>query len=152
MSRPTPTKTTRPMAGSMPFQHGLFEYPTPEGSDPALLGNQCRRCCTTFFPKRHLCPCCFDQGRLEEVRLDRHGTIYAATLVHVSSPTGIQAPYIYGYVDLPENRIRIPTLFCGHEIEHFTPGRDVELAIEPIRTSRDGIPIIGYKFRLAPIS
>ena len=130
-------------------QEGLFEYPLAKGQEPALLANHCTNCGATFFPKRVLCPYCFEQGRMEELKLDRRGIIYACTIVHRDSPTGISAPYAYGYVEIPVNRVRVFALFSGGDPSSFKPGQRVELVVEPIKTDPEGKHIVGYKFRPA---
>lgn len=132
----------------IPVQPGLFVYPVPKGSLPALLANRCTTCGKTFFPKRSLCPGCFDSAEMKEITLDRRGVVYAATVVRVSSPAGINAPYIYGYVDIPANRLRVFTLFSGEDPDLLIPGREVELVLEPIRTDNSGHQIISYKFKI----
>ncbi len=131
-------------------QEGLFHYPVDAGQEPALLANRCTRCGKAFFPKRNLCPHCFEEGELEDIALNRRGVIYASTVVHVPSPVGIKAPYAYGYVEIPENRIRVYALFTGADPFTFKPGKEVELVVEPVRENDKGQKVIGYKFR--PIS
>ena len=131
-------------------QPGLFEYPAEDSKVPALLANQCTKCGKSFFPKRTLCPYCFDKGIMEDITLDRRGIIYACTVVHIPSPVGLKAPYAYGYVEIPTNQIRIFALFTGADPFSFTPGQEVELVVEPIRIDNQGKQIIGYKFK--PVS
>ncbi|MCP4622732.1 MAG: benzoylsuccinyl-CoA thiolase [bacterium] len=133
----------------IPVQGGLFVLPTEKGHQPALLANTCRHCGKNFFPKRTLCPFCFEQGRLEDIALDSRGVIYAVTVVHISSPSGIKAPYAYGYVDIPANNIRVFALFTGDAPNSFQAGMEVELVLEPVRTNSRGQQIIGYKFKPA---
>ena len=129
-------------------EEGLFEYPLADGEAPALLANRCTNCDKTFFPKRPLCPYCFDKGEMEEIKLDRRGIIYACTVINRNSPTGIIAPYAYGYVDIPVNKLRVFGLFGGSDPSSFTPGQEVELVVEPIKIDHQGKQIIGYKFKL----
>jgi uncharacterized protein len=131
-------------------QEGLFEYPQTKDQEPALLANRCINCGATFFPKRFLCPTCFEEGDMEEVRLARQGTLYACTVIHRDSPTGISAPYAYGYVEIPANKVRVFALLTGSDPMSFHPGQEVELVVEPIRTDSEGKQIIGYKFK--PVS
>jgi len=128
-------------------EEGLFEYPIPDNQVPALLANRCTNCGKTFFPKRPLCPYCFEKGEMEEIKLARRGIIYACTVVHRNSPTGIIAPYAYGYVDIPANKVRVFGLFEGSAPSSFTPGQEVELVVEPIKVDHQGKQIIGYKFK-----
>jgi uncharacterized OB-fold protein len=143
-----PIKEVGPSA--VPVQPGLFEYPPPKGLAPSLLGNRCNHCGKTFFPKRAICPECFNAGVMVEIELERQGVIYASTVVRMSSPTGIKAPYAYGYVDLPASQLRVFALFTGAEAGSFVPGQEVELVLEPISTDAEGNAVIGYKFR--PVS
>ena len=131
-------------------EEGLFEYPTADPQGPTLLANCCAHCRKTFFPKRSLCPYCFEKGKMEGVKLDQQGIIYACTVIHRNSPTGIVAPYAYGYVDIPANKVRVFGLFTGGDPSSFAPGQAVELVLEPIKTDPQGKPIIGYKFRRIP--
>jgi hypothetical protein len=131
-------------------QEGLFDYPLADRQGPALLANRCNKCGKTFFPKRNLCPDCFEDGNLEDILLDKRGIIYASTVVHVTSPVGIKAPYAYGYVEIPKNQVRIFALFTGSDPPSFIPGQEVELVVEPVWENNRGQKIIGYKFK--PIS
>ena len=134
-------------ASRIPVRVGLFEYPLADGKSPVLLANRCTQCGKTFFPKRVLCPYCFDTGEMEKITLERQGIIYACTVVHIPSPVGIKAPYAYGYVDIPANSIRLCTLFKGDDPFSFAPGQEVELVLEALRINEKGQQIIGYKFR-----
>ena len=134
----------------IPVQEGLFDFPPDKGQHPALLANSCRNCGKCFFPKRTFCPDCFEQGELDDIVLDRKGVIYAVTVVHISSPSGIKAPYAYGYVNIPANNIRVLAPFTGDSPNSFHAGMEVELVLEPIRTDSEGQHIIGYKFK--PVS
>ena len=133
----------------IPVQEGLFEYPPANGRKPALHASQCKNCGKRFFPKRVLCPNCFQKGELMEIMLNRRGIIYVSTVVHIPSPVGIKAPYAYGYVDIPADDIRVFALFAGDDPDSFTPGREVELMLEPIGINEKGQQIIGYKFKPA---
>jgi uncharacterized OB-fold protein len=102
-----------------------------------------------FFPKRELCPDCFDKGELVEERIEGQGIIYSSTVVSVPSPAGIKPPYAYGYVDIPEEGVRIHALLEGTDPQCISPGRKVELSIEPFTVNKQGQKVIGYKFRPA---
>lgn len=129
------------------IQAGLFDYPVKEGQYPALLANRCTSCGKSFFPKRTLCPHCFEQGEMEDITLERRGVIYTCTVIHIPSPTGIKAPYAYGYVDIPANNIRVFALFTGADPYSFRSGQEVVLVLEPIKKEQQGQQIIGYKFK-----
>ncbi len=128
-------------------QEGLFDYPLAKGKKPALQANRCKKCGKTFFPKRSLCPDCYDKGELEDIILDNRGIIYACTVIHMPSPVGIEAPYAYGYVDIPKNKVRVFAFFTGSAPSSFAVGQEVELTVEPIRENSRGQKVIGYKYK-----
>jgi uncharacterized OB-fold protein len=128
-------------------EEGLFGYPLKSGEQPYLLGNHCTGCKRYFFPKRAICPHCCGNGTMESVELGRQGIIYSCTVVHRDSPVGIKAPYAYGYVQIPENNLRVFALLTGKEATSFAPGEAVDLVVEPIRTDGAGRNVVGYKFR-----
>ena len=128
---------------------GLFRYPVPVGEAPALLACRCRTCGQTFFPRRAVCPDCFDTGALEETTLSGRGVIHASTVVRIPAPVGIPAPYAYGYVDLEPAGVRLFALFTGAAPTAFAPGQEVELVIGPIRVDAQGREVIGHMFRPA---
>jgi uncharacterized OB-fold protein len=127
---------------------GLFDYPIPEGTKPSLIGSQCIRCDRTFFPRRALCPDCFDQDNMEIKRLNSRGIIYSSTVVRIPSPVGIKPPYAYGYVDILTDNIRVYALFAGNDFASLAVGKEVELVIEPFAVNKQGQKVIGYKFKL----
>jgi len=133
----------------IPVEAGLFDYPVEKDRHPALLGNRCNSCEKRFFPKRTRCPYCLEQGKMENITLDRQGIIYACTVVHIPSPAGIKAPYAYGYVDIPVDNLRVFALFTGDDPFSFYMGQKVELVLEPIKKNKEGQQIIGYKFKPA---
>ena len=134
---------------SVVIRPGLFRYPVPEGEAPALSACRCRSCGRTFFPRREICPDCFDAGALEETAIQGRGVIHASTVVHIPAPVGIPSPYAYGYVDMETAGVRLFALFTGAEPASFTPGREVELVIGPVRVDARGREIMGYMFRPA---
>jgi uncharacterized OB-fold protein len=143
----TSSKSSVVVPDWIPVQPGLFNYPLPEGQGPALLASRCSNCGKVFFPKRTLCPDCFEKGMMEDITLDNQGIIYASTVVQVPSPVGIKPPYAYGYVNIPKNEIRVFALFTGGNPYSFKPGQKVEIVLEPIHINTQGQQVIGYKFK-----
>ena len=78
------------------------------------------------------------------VPLSRKGTLYSYADVYTPQ-AGMKAPYIVGYIDLPEN-LRIFATLEG-EVETFKCDEEVELTVGPLRMNQDGKPIISYKFK-----
>lgn len=145
----TPTYTPIGIGGVswVVVEPGLFEYPVPPGAKPALLGSHCKKCDKMYFPRREICPDCFDVDAMEIKGLDSRGVIYSSTVVRVPSPAGLKPPYAYGYVDIPADKIRLHTLLEGTDPASLAPGTEVELVIGPFLVNREGQQVIGYKFK-----
>lgn len=116
----------------------------PDGT--VLVGTRCGACGKTFFPKKEVCPECFD-GELSEVPLSRRGKLHAYTL-SVMGPRHLPKPYLAAFVELPEG-IKLYTLLTGCEPapEAVRIGMDVEMVIEKITEDESGNEVMGYKFR-----
>jgi benzoylsuccinyl-CoA thiolase BbsA subunit len=67
---------------------------------PCLIGARCRDCAKLWFPSGPVCPSCRSQA-IEPAPLSREGRLYAWSRLHVAA-RGWAAPYVIGYVDLPE--------------------------------------------------
>jgi uncharacterized OB-fold protein len=127
------------------LKEGLFTYPGVPGEGPKLIGGRCRDCQAYFFPKRYLCPHCHKEGTIEEVELSSRGKLYTYCVVRVA-PEGFTAPYVLGYVDLPEG-VRIFTPITDVDPSALQIGMELELVIAPLRQDTEGNDIVGYKFR-----
>ncbi|MGH3756660.1 Zn-ribbon domain-containing OB-fold protein [Actinophytocola sp.] len=64
-----------------------------------LIGGRCDSCGEIRYPYRELCP--IDLGEMRRHALSGHGVVYEAVLVALA-PSGFQAPYWVGYVDMAE--------------------------------------------------
>ncbi len=132
---------------SILVQDGLFDYPPQKNEESRLLASQCTKCGATFFPQRPVCRHCLDSEGMKIIELSPHGVIYASTVINVDSPSGIKAPYAFGYVDIAENNIRVFALFEDTDAALIAPGRAVEVVIKPIMTNREQQHVVGYKYR-----
>ncbi len=139
---PLPGQRGQTQGGAKVVREGLFDWPS---KNPALIGHRCRRCNKIYFPRRFICPDCFEEGTLEETRLSQRGTLYTFCILE-RGPIGFDPPYAVGYIDLPEG-LRIYSLLTTANIEELTIGMMMELVIERIRLDSEGNEIIGYKFR-----
>ena len=131
---------------AVPVMEEVFTQSAPDGH-PRLIGSKCSRCGKKLFPKRIICPHCFCDEKMEVVLLGPRGKIYAFTTVRIPPPLGFEIPYSYGYVDLVEDDIRIPTMFAGSGPGQLRIGMDVTLVVDKLRMDKEGNEIIGYKFR-----
>ena len=114
----------------------------------ALMGTRCKACMKVFFPKKEVCPNCFD-GELEEVPLSKSGILHSFAL-SVMGPPDIEKPYVVGFIDLPEN-IKLFSILteCDPWDKVLKIGMEMEMVIEKIKQDQDGNDILGYKFRPA---
>lgn len=124
------------------FHPDLLEVPA-DGGPAFLKAYRCRKCGQLDFPKLQRCPGCWGDS-FEMQPLSRTGTLYSVTDVYIGQP-GMQIPYTFGYVDLPEE-LRIFAQLEG-ETGSFQCDDLVELTVGPIRMNRDGEPMTSYKFR-----
>lgn len=74
-------------------------------ADPAdgrskLCGSRCRGCATITFPPAAVCSACGGDD-VVPAALSETGTLYTYSVLHVGA-RGWPAPYVLGYVDLPE--------------------------------------------------
>ena len=115
----------------------------PESSNPYLKGYRCTNCGQLDFPKLSPCPNCWGE-EFEVVKLSTHGKLYSVTDIYIGQ-AGMATPYIFGYVDLPEN-LRIFAQLEG-EPGSFQCDEDVVLTIGEVRKNKDGLPINSYKFK-----
>jgi len=126
------------------FHPELLEIPA-DGSPPFLKGYRCKKCRQLDFPKLSPCPNCWGE-EFESVPLSRRAKLYSFTEIYFGQ-AGIQTPYTFAYVDMPED-LRIFAQLEG-ESGSFRCDDEVELTTGPIRTNTDGLPVISYKFRKA---
>jgi uncharacterized OB-fold protein len=126
------------------FRQDLLEVPT-DGSPPYLKGYRCKSCGQLDFPKLDTCPNCWGK-EYEMVPLSRRGILYSFSDIYIGSPL-VKTPYIFGYIDLPEN-LRIFAQLEG-EVGSFKCDDEVEVTTGVISMNNDGLPITSYKFKKA---
>lgn len=138
-------KITKKKEPAITFFHpDLLEVPE-DGTPPYLKGYKCKKCGQLEFPKLRPCPSCWGE-EFEMVPLSRKGKLYSYTDIFIGQE-GMATPYIFGYIDLPEN-LRIFAQLDG-EPGTYKCDEDVELIVGTIRMNLDGLPIDSYKFAKA---
>jgi uncharacterized OB-fold protein len=112
----------------------------------ALVGSRCEACKKVFFPKKEVCPRCFD-GELKEVPLSKKGKLHSYTLSVMGIP-GIETPYVVGFIDLPEG-IKLFSVItdCEPWDKVLRIGMEMDMVIGRIRRNEFGDEIVSYKFR-----
>lgn len=114
---------------------------TEEEGKTILIGCQCQTCQNYWFPKRNICPTCFNED-LKEVTLSETAKIYAVTKLHVASKR-LKTPLSIAYIDFPEG-VRV----CGQVSGDAKIGSKVVCDYGQIRTDADGVPVYSYKFKV----
>lgn len=115
-------------------EHGVF-----------LCGSKCQTCGKTFFPKKKVCPNCFD-GQLTDVSLSRKGKLHSFAISHLGIPE-IDVPYAMGFIELPE-KIKLFSILtdCEPWNEKLKIDMEMEMIMGVIRHNL-GQNIISYKFK-----
>lgn len=138
----TGQETTTP--AWVPLRPGVLEL-GPDGQG-RLLGSRCPACGACFFPPVEVCARCLN-GELEQAPLGTRGTLYTFTVVHQSTPA-FPAPYVLGYVDLPEG-VRVLGQIAGVEPDDVRVGMELALSVEPFAVDDEGRQVLGYRFHPA---
>jgi uncharacterized OB-fold protein len=120
----------------------LFEV--DEAGRPWLLASRCGRCAELAFPPRRVCPRCKHRATAVE-RVGEGARLFSFTVCH-AAPEGWDAPYLQGYVELPEG-IRVFTLISD-EIEPRADALEVGMPMEPVLEALPGAEgAVSYRFR-----
>ena len=130
--------------GKGKFVEDIWFKNTPKGF--VLVGSRCETCKKTFFPKKIVCPNCFDSD-LKEVPLSRKGRLHTYS-VSAMGPPEMKKPYAIGFIDLPEG-IRVFSILNGCEPwdEVLKVNMEMEMIISEIKKDESNDPIWSYKFR-----
>ncbi|ACM20780.1 benzoylsuccinyl-CoA thiolase subunit [Geotalea daltonii FRC-32] len=123
------------------FHPGILEVPK-DGSLPYLKGYRCKKCGQLDF-MTEMCTSCWSQ-EFEIIPLSRRGKVYSFSDIYIGQQ-GLSTPYIFAYVDLPEN-IRVFAQLEG-EVNTYRCDEEVELTLGHIRMNNDNLPIVSYKFK-----
>jgi uncharacterized OB-fold protein len=116
----------------------------PEGV--ALIGSRCEACGRVSFPKKRVCPNCYE-GELKEIPLSRRGRLHSYAL-SVMGPADMEKPYVMGLVDLPEG-IRLYSMLtnCEPWEKVLRIDMEMEMVMGKIKEDSLGNEVISYKFQ-----
>ena len=109
-------------------------------------------CDTWTFPRTFLCPnpACADR-RVEDAHLSSLGRLASWTVIHFPPPPPYVAPdpfvpFAIGEVEFPEG-IQVIGPLVGSAFDHLAIGMEMEVVVEPYYIDREGIEVVGWKFR-----
>jgi uncharacterized OB-fold protein len=126
-----------------PILPGIMVLP-PLSEKPYLVGGRCSTCGRTFFPKKEICPLCFDKGEVREIPLSPRGKLATFTIVRRSLGAK-KLPYALGYIETSEN-LRIFAPLEGCDFDRLTIGMEMEVVFEE-EELEEGRKFTIYKFR-----
>jgi uncharacterized OB-fold protein len=107
------------------LKRGVYTIPTQPGEEPKLLGSQCKKCETKYYPQRPICPVCASY-EMEEISLSKRGKIWAYSIARQTYPgTMLPTPFFVAYVELPE-KVYVMTQITGVTDKDIKVGMDVE--------------------------
>ena len=116
------------------------------GESPALVGSRCPNCGEHFYPPRHVCLNCFQEG-LDEVALSTRGELWTYTVARMALPdTLAAAPYVIAQVRLPEG-VQVATVLADVDPEAVRIGMPLELVVEKASTDSEGTDVMTFRFR-----
>ncbi len=123
---------------------------TMDVDQPHLLGTQCAKCGTYYFPKQsHFCknPSC-DSTEFEEVQLSRTGKVWSYTNACYQPPEPYVAadpfePFTIAAVELEkEKMIVLGQVVKGVEVAQLKVGAEVELVLETLYVEEDNDKLV----------
>src|SRR4030042_4468186 len=122
----------------------VIMVPPPVSEKPHLVAGRCSNCGKTVFPKKEICPSCFDKGEVREIPLSQRGKLVTFTIVRRSLGAK-KLPYALGYIETPEN-LRIFAPLEGCDFDRLTIGMEMEVVFEE-EELEEGRKFTIYKFR-----
>jgi uncharacterized OB-fold protein len=115
----------------------------PGDAAPSLQGARCRDCGKLWFPAAAICPACRSQA-VEPAALSRTGRLYAWSRLHVAA-RGWGAPYVIGYVDLPEG-VRVFTHIAVDDPARLRPDMAMAFRTATPVINAEGQEVIHFVF------
>jgi len=116
--------------------------------DHEMIGSYCEASNKIYFPHKRVCPNCMTIDKMKQRSLSKRGKLYSFSVGEVG-PTGFKTPYAFGWVDLPQDGIRIFSLLtdCEPFEEKLRLDMDLEMVIDFIKENEQGELLYGFKFR-----
>jgi uncharacterized OB-fold protein len=130
------------------FKEGIIVFPDDTSGEPYLAVSKCPKCGKVYFPKKDFCPVCMVE-EMGNAALSNEGVLYTFTVVHMGV-RGFKTPYVLGWVEFPEEKIRLAAQIItdpSEALKKLKPGQKVKLDIGVLRSQEDGTGIVGYRYR-----
>ena len=126
-------------------QTGVFSEPDEDGAIH-LLGQRCKSCGASMFPRSRRCVSCFSED-LADIKFDRTGRVDSFTTVHQAPPGYLgPVPYVLAMVILG-NGVHVLAHLTGRHVDEWRRGELVSsraIALTP--GNGDTPPRLGFAF------
>ena len=132
------------MNDSVVYAPDNWSAPPLANPDACLSAGRCTSCGRAWFPRPQTCPECLSTESMTRIDLSRTGTLYAYSVIHIA-PAGFKAPYVIGYVDLPEG-VRVFGHLDGCKEDAVECGAPVRIYAGVIGRTPGDEPLIGVRF------
>lgn len=129
------------MVERVPVRKGLFV----DGAEGLkLVGNRCRACGQSYFPKAKLICLNCESEDLEEIQFAPRGRLYSYASSNVPTQH-FRPPFVVGYITL-ENDVRIASQLVEVEGKPFKIGMEMGMLTDTLWTEGN-VEVFGYKFK-----
>lgn len=136
----------------VPIMEGIF---TLSANEPRLIGSQCKKCKSNYFPVTFRChdPAC-GGDEVEQILISRRGKLWSYTVQYYHLPppyksVGEFKPFGIGQVEFPEG-MRVAGIIAGCDAEKdLKIGMEMDLVLDKLYDDDQGNEIIGWKFKPA---
>jgi uncharacterized OB-fold protein len=140
---------TLPATRMVALREGMFRMPDRLDAPAGLLGDRCRKCGESFFPRRVFCAAC-SSGDMEDVEFASTGEIDTFTVVRQQPPNSVMVPpYAIVRVKLDDGP-GIQTVVGGDDLAGVRIGARAQLLVRRLKEDDAGNTVVSFMAR--PIS
>lgn len=124
----------------------MFAMPDRLDVPVGLLGNRCRACGESFFPRRVFCAAC-SSGNMEDVQFKSTGTIETFTVVRQQPPNSVMIPP-YAIIRLRvDGGPSVLTVVAGEDLGGVKIGGRAEVVVRRLKEDEAGNVVVSYMAR-----
>lgn len=111
---------------------------------PGLIGSGCNYCDRRTFPAREVCPRCHAVDGQQIITLSTRGTLFSYTVIR-QAPPGVEVPYVLGYVDLPDDDVRVLSKIGDVDPDNLALGLELTVELSEFGRDEEGVRM-GWQF------
>ncbi len=137
---------TLPATRMVPLREGMFRMPDRLDAPAGLLGDRCRKCGESFFPRRVFCAAC-SSGDMEDVEFASTGEIDTFTIVRQQPPNSVMVPpYAIVRVKL-DGGPGVQTVVPTEDLAGVRIGARAQLLIRRLKEDDAGNTVVSFMAR-----